>query len=138
MQNLTRQLQISLEADMFPNISCVVHLVLFYFEVEGILIHTSSSHLEYLLDHFSTSNWVINVSVFSYLSFKIGLCNMCQQTTTCGRKKICKLLFNINFQIIIFKIPKKFTPFLPQNNCQLNKGSRIICRTPTCLWSTVN
>jgi hypothetical protein len=52
MQNLTRQPQISLEANMFPNISCVVHLVLFYFEVEGIFIHTSSCHLEYLLYHF--------------------------------------------------------------------------------------
>ncbi len=136
MQNLTRQLQISLEADMFPNISCVVHLVLFYFEVEGIFIHTSSSHLEYLLDHFSTSNWVINDSIFSYLSFKIGLCNMCQQTTTCGRERISKLL-NINFQIY-FSRSQKSTPLLPQNNYQLNKVSRIICHIPTCLWGTTN
>jgi hypothetical protein len=61
---------------MFPNISCVVHLVLFYFEVEGILIHTSSCHFEYLLNHFQLLIESLMFMYFHIYCVKLG-CATC-------------------------------------------------------------
>jgi hypothetical protein len=97
MQNLTRQLQISLKADMFPNISCVMHLVLLYFEVEGILIHTSSSHLEYLLDHFQLLIESLMFMYFQIYHLKWDYATCVNKLQHVVEKRICKLLFNINF-----------------------------------------
>jgi hypothetical protein len=86
MQNLTKQLQISLEANMFPNISYIGHSILFYFEVKGIY----QKNLEQFFFHLHHVNISISMALLQNTT-KFGFVPICTK-----KKKVkefrCKII----------------------------------------------